>query len=105
MINYETVTSILKELGIEYAYYQFNEDMSGKERFIAYLETSREPFNADDKTYVFERRFAIELYTKVIEPETEQKLIDLLDKYDIAWNCDSSTWLEDEKVYITVFNI
>lgn len=105
MINYGTVTSILKELGIEYAYYQFNEDMSGKERFIAYLETSREPFNADDKTYAFERRFAIELYTKVIEPETEQKLIDLLDKHDIAWSCDSSTWLEDEKVYITVFNI
>lgn len=105
MIDYDKITSILDELGIEYAYYQFNEDMSGKERFIAYLETSRETFNADDKTYAYERRFAIELYTKCIEPDTEQKLIDLLESNEIAWSCDSSTWLEDEKVYMTVFNI
>lgn len=104
MIDFELVQKILDELGIEYAYYQFSEPITA-DRYIAYFENAKDRFLADNKVYAFESRFSIELYTKAVEPDTEQKLIDLFDKYEVAWSADSATYIDTERVYMTVFYI
>lgn len=101
-MSYELVTKILNEMGIRYAYYEFNGPITD-DRYIAYFEDEKERVFADDKVYVYEPHFAVELYTKRKEPDTEKKLIDLFGKYDVAWSGGSSVYIDSEKVYQTVF--
>ncbi len=103
-MSYELIKKILDELGILYTYYEFHEPVTAK-RYIAYFENAKDTFLADNKVYHFEPRFTIELYTKVVEPETEQKLIDLFEKYEVVWSADSPTYIDSEKVYQTVFYV
>lgn len=103
-MTYELVKKILDELGIKYTYYEFKEPVTAK-RYIAYFENAKDRILADDKVYYYEHRFTIELYTKVVEPETEQKLIDLLEKYEVVWSADAPTYIDSEKVYMTAFYI
>lgn len=101
-MSYELIKKILDEFGIKYAYYEFNGPIK-EERYVAYYEDTKNTFLADDKVYAWEPHFAIELYTKYKEPETEQKLIDLFDKYDVAWSGGETTKIDQEKVFMTVF--
>lgn len=103
-MTYELIKTILDELGIVYSYYEFNEPVTAK-RYIAYFENAKDRFVADDKVYHFEPRFTIELYTKHVEPQTEQKLIDLFEKYEVVWSADSATYIDTEKVFLTVFYV
>lgn len=101
-MSFELIKKILDELGITYAYYQFTEAVTAA-RYIAYYEVSKERVLADNKVYHWEPRFAVELYTKVVEPETEQKLIDLFEQHEVVWTATPATYIDDEKVYMTVF--
>ena len=103
-MNFERIKGILTELGIPYAYYQFKEPPTG-EKYIAYLETGKERFLADNKVYKYKSSFAIELYTKYKDIETEEKLISLFEQNEIVWTGGESTYMEDEKMYITVFYV
>ena len=103
-MSYELIKAILDELGIVYTYYEFKEPVSAA-RYIAYYENGKDTFLADDKVYAYEPRFTIELYTKVKEPAVEQQLIDILASHDVAWSADPTTYIDSEKVYLTVFYV
>lgn len=101
-MTYELIKSILDELGIQYAYYEFNGPIKVS-RYIAYYEDTKNRFLADDKVYAWDHHFIIELYTKHKDPDTEQKLIDLFEKHDVAWSGGETTYINSEKVFMTVF--
>lgn len=103
-MSYELINTILTELGIPYTYYQFKEPQT-EDKYIAYIETEKVRFLADNKVYHHEPTFAVELYTKIKDPETEEALITLFDKYDVVWTGGASTWINSEQVYQTVFYI
>lgn len=103
-MTYELIKTILDELGIVYTYYEFREPVTAS-KYIAYYENAKERFLADDKVYHFEPRFTIELYTKYVEPETEQALIDLFEEYGVLWSAESATYIDTEKVFLTVFYV
>ena len=101
-MSYELINTILTELGIPYTYFQFKEPPSG-DKYIAYFEMEKKRFLADDKVYHHEPSFAVELYTKIKDVETEETLIGLFDKYNVVWSGGESTWIESEQVYQTVY--
>ena len=101
-MSYELINTILTALGIPYTYYQFKEPPTG-DKYIAYFETEKRRLLADDKVYHHEPSFAVELYTKIKDVETEEALIALFDQYDVVWSGGDSTWIESEQVYQTVY--
>lgn len=103
-MNYELINQILAETGIEYSYYQFLEPPTG-DKYIAYLEISKERFLADDRVYSWTPTFAIELYTRIKDLETEQELIDLFDSHGLVWSGGESEWIEQERIFQTVFYV
>ena len=111
-MTYETVINILETLknsplGIPYAYREFKsvEDIRGHSRYIAYFETGKNRFLADNVTYAWNPEFAIELYTKKKDLDAENALIDLFSENEVAWAGGDSTYIDSEKVYQTVFYI
>lgn len=101
-MTYERIVQILTELGIPFAYYQFKNPPTG-DKYIAYFETGKDRFLADDKVYSWAPTFAIELYTKKKDLETEDRLIALFEQHEVVWSGGESSWIESEKMYQTVF--
>jgi len=103
-MTYELITSILDELGLPYAYYQFKKPPEGN-KYIAYFESDKIRLMADNVVYYFEPHFAIELYTKDKDIATENRLIELLKVNEVPWSGGESNYIDSEKVYQTVFYV
>ena len=101
-MTYELIISILDELGITYTYYEFQGPIT-ETTYIAYYESGKERFLADDQVYEWHPAFTIELYTKTKEPATEQKLIDLFETNEVVWAGGETSYIDTEKMYMTVF--
>lgn len=101
-MTYELINEILTQLGIPYTYYQFKDSPTG-DKYIAYFDMEKQRFLADNKVYHHEEAFAVELYTKTKDIETEEALIELFDQYEVAWSGGVSTWIDSEQMYQTVF--
>lgn len=111
MMSYEIITNILDtlkdSLDIPYAHYQFRDksEIEGKDKYIAYFEVEKNRFLADDKVYLYEPQFAIELYTKHKDVGTERELIALFDAADIVWSGGETVYIDTERMYQTVFYV
>jgi len=103
-VSYELIQTILGELGLPYAYYQFKKPPEG-DKYIAYFESDKVRFLADDKVYHYEPQFAIELYTKEKDIEIEDMLIALFEQHEVVWSGGESTYIDSENVYQTVFYV
>lgn len=101
-MTYELMNTILTATGIPFTYLQFKNPPTG-DKYIAYFESEKLRFLADNKVYHFEPTFAVELYTKIKDNQTEEALIALFDQYEVAWAGGQSVWIESEKMYQTVF--
>lgn len=105
-MTYKLIKDILDELGIKYAYFQFEEgELDGIDKYIAYFESEKIRFLADDMVYHFEPHFAVELYTRKKDLETESALTGLFEKYQVPWSSGTSEYIESEQMYQTVFYI
>lgn len=108
-MSYEKIVAILETLKtshkIPYAYYQFSDpgEIKGQKRYIAYFESSKIRFLADDKVYRYEPKFAVELYTKTKDLEAEQALIALFDSNEVVWSGGETVFIDEEKMFQTVF--
>lgn len=104
-MTYEIMTAILDDLKLPYAYYQFKDksEIEGADKYVAYFEFDKSRFLADDIVYHFEPHFAVELYTAVKDLDAERALIQLFDDYEVAWSGGDTVYIEDEKMYQTVF--
>lgn len=108
-MTYEIMKSVLDEyksvLDVPYCYYQFKDksEIAGKSRYVAYFEVEKNRFLADDRVYTYEPHFAVELYTKTKDLTAEQKLIELFDQYEVVWGGGETVYIDDEKMFMTVF--
>jgi hypothetical protein len=106
MTDYNTLNAVLAKFEMltdaPYAYYEFKEPVTA-DRYVAFFESEKIPHYADNKTYTYDHGFAIELYTKVKEPETEEKLINLLAEYEIPWSGGETVKIDNDNVFMTTF--
>lgn len=104
-MTYDLIQSILDSTELPYTYLAFDDpsEIEGEDKYIAYFEAEKIRFLADDQVYHFEPQFAVELYTRHKDPDTEQKLIDLFGENGVVWSGGVSTYIDSEKMYQTVY--
>ena len=103
-MTFDEVTSILDDFGLPYAFDHFPGPVE-HDNFVAYVEDEKNIFLADDTVYVSEPHFQIELYTAKKDIALEQRLIDIFSAHETPWSGGVSQYLDDEKVYMTVFYV
>lgn len=101
-MTFESMTKMLEEIGLPYAYNAFDGPIDA-DQYIAYYETGKEPSYADNIVYSCASNFAVELYTVHKDPNLEKKVMDMFAKYETAWSGGDTTYIENEKVFMTVF--
>jgi hypothetical protein len=99
----DEIITILKELGISFAYDHFAEGEGPDPPFICYRCPNSDNFAADGTVYFPITEIDIELYTDQKDPETEKKLEDLLVKGGIFFD-KTETWIDSEKLYEVLYS-
>ena len=98
----DKILSILKGLGIPFAYDHFAQGESPDPPFICYLIPGTTNFSADGVAYYKINQFNIELYTDLKDLSLERKLEEALDEASIFYN-KSETWIESESLYEVLY--
>ena len=98
----EKILSILRGLGIPFAYDHFAQGESPDPPFICYLIPASDNFGADGKVYYKIDQFNIELYTDLKDLALERKIEEALDEASIFYN-KSETWIESESLYEVLY--
>ena len=98
----EKILSILRGLGIPFAYDHFAQGESPDPPFICYLIPASDNFSADGKVYYNIDQFNIELYTDLKDLSLERKIEEALDEASIFYN-KSETWIESESLYEVLY--
>lgn len=98
----EKILSILRELGIPFAYDHFAQGESPDPPFICYLIPGTNNFSADGVAYYKINQFNIELYTDLKDLSLERKIEEALDEASIFYN-KSETWIESESLYEVLY--
>lgn len=99
----EELVSMLKEMGIPFAYDHFAEGESPEPPFICFLLPGSNNFAADGRVYYKINEVRIELYTDEKNPSVEELVTAVLDKHGIFYN-QTETWIDSEKLYEVLFS-
>lgn len=98
----EQLYSLLFSLGLPVAYHHY--DSPPDPPYIAYLFTRSENVGADNRVYVKDNRYQIELYTIKKDKSSEKVIEDLLDANDIFYD-KTETYIESEGLYEVLYEI
>ena len=98
----EKILSILRGLGIPFAYDHFAQGESPDPPFICYLIPASDNLSADGKVYYKIDLYNIELYTDLKDLSLERKIEEALDEASIFYN-KSETWIESESLYEVLY--
>ena len=96
-MTYEEIAEMMQEIGLPFAYHHFAEGESPDPPFVIFLSPGENTFGADDLMYVSFKRLHIELYTDEKSPETEERVEEVLLRYNIYYT-KSEVWIESEKL-------
>lgn len=94
--------ALLESTGIPVAYYAFPENEAPPLPFICYLYPSSDNFSADGRVYHKFNRVLIELYTKMKQPEYEDKVENALSSF--FWNKEEN-YIESEQCFQIVYEM
>ena len=99
----ESLTAIMEEIGLPFAYHHFAEGESPDPPFITYLLPGSDNFPADGKVYFRITEVHIELYTDEKNPEVERQVEAVLDRHGIFYD-KTEVWIETEKLYEVLYS-
>lgn len=101
-MTYDNVIEMLEEAGLPLAYDHFSEGESPDPPFLIFLFPGTDNVFADDTVYQKIGELNIELYTDKKDPETENKIEDILLTYELPYE-KSEVWIESEKMYEVLY--
>lgn len=96
------VKSMVEELGIPSAYYEFADNTGIAPPFVCYFFTSANDMSADNINYCRIERLNIELYTDVKDFALEKTLEQVLIANEIFFAKDEAN-LDSERMHVTVY--
>lgn len=99
----ERLISIIKEIGIPFAYDHFAEWEAPDPPFLCYLLPGSDNFSADGKVYHKISEVRLELYTDFKDLSSEQQVETALDAAGIFYN-KTETWIDSEKLYEVLYS-
>lgn len=94
--------SLLKAIGLPYAYDHFGEGNAPKPPFICYLYPQSDNFSADGIVYLKKNQVSLELYTDQKAVTLEHQVEIVLDENNIFYN-KSEVYIESEKMYEVLY--
>ena len=103
-MSYEEINEMMQEIGLPFAYHHFAEGESPDPPFTLFLSPGENTFGADDLMYASFKRLHIELYTDEKSPDTEQRVEEVLLRYDIYYT-KTEVWIESEKLYEVLYTM
>lgn len=95
--------TMLEETSFPVAYDHFAEGEAPSPPFICFLCPSSDNFAADGHVYFKISEVHVEVYTDEKNPETEEILEAVLDRYGIFYD-KSEVWIESEKLYEVLYS-
>ena len=98
----ETITAILEQIGLPFAYDHFAEGESPDPPFICYLIPNSDNFSADGRVYYKINEIHIELYTDCKDLSAEQQVEAVLDEHGIFYE-KTEVWIESENLYEVLY--
>ena len=96
------VKSMVEELGIPSAYYEFADNTELAPPFVCYFFTSSNDLSADNINYCHIERLVIELYTDVKDFALEKSLEQILTNHEIFY-AKEETNLDSERMHETIY--
>ena len=96
------VDVLLKTTGLPVTYRAWPENEAPPLPFVCYVEAGSNNFAADGVVYCPIKRVQVELYTKLKDPETEDKVEAALSS--LYWE-KNTEYLDTEKCYQTIYEI
>ncbi len=101
-MTYEEINEMMQEIRLPFAYHHFAGGESPEPPFTLFLPPGEDTFSADNLMYVSFKRLHIELYTDEKSPDTEQRVEEVLLRYNIYYT-KSEVWIESEKLYEVLY--
>lgn len=103
-MTYQDVKTMLDEIGLPYAYYQFAEGTGTKPPFICFFYPEYNDVFADNENYQRVTQFCIELYTKNKDFANEAKIEAALKKYGLTYTKEE-TYIDTELLYMQIYTM
>lgn len=94
---------LLKQLNIPVAYQSFKSEQ--KLPYICILQNGSNNIGADNKVYVSDNNYNIELYASNKDFELEKKLEELLNTNEIYWNKSGDIRIEQESMTEVIYYV
>lgn len=103
-MTYQDVKSLLDEIGLPYAYYQFTEGTATAPPFICFFYPEINDVYADNENFQRITQLCIELYTKNKDFANEAKIEAALKKYGLTYTKEE-TYIDTELMYMQVYTM
>jgi hypothetical protein len=97
------MVQILSDYKIPFEFSHFSKPMTPP--FMVYTVPSTNNFKADNSVYLNVDEVEIELYTRQNTLSEEKALEKYMSENGIIWDKVSQSWLDDEKIFMTVYEV
>ena len=101
-MTYKEVSTMVKSIGLPYAYYQFPEGTAEAPPFICFFWSDDNDLKADNLNYQKIERLNIELYTDNKDYENEANIETVLTNNSVVWS-KSETYIDSERLYMVLY--
>lgn len=101
-MTYKEVSTMVKSIGLPYAYYQFPEGTAEAPPFICFYWSEDNDLKADNINYQKIERLNIELYTDNKDYENEANIETILTNNSVVWS-KSETYIDSERLYMVLY--
>lgn len=99
----ERLKQLLDEYDVPNAFSHFSTPQTPP--FITWMCPQTDNFNADNSVYAVIPTLEIELYSRVNVVKEEAKLEAFLTEKGIVWDKSSQTWIDEEQVMMTIYEV
>lgn len=96
------IASMVAEIGLTYAYYQFPDNTEQPTPFVCFYLESNDDMYADDENYTNIAELTIELYTDNKSYELEEKVESVLREHELSW-VKSEAYIKTEKMFEEIY--
>lgn len=98
------VATMIAEIGIPYAYYQFPEGTEQATPFACFYFANDNDFLADDSNYQNIEHLILEVYTDNKDFDLEQTVKSVLASYNMVWT-RSEEWIDSERMQESIYEM
>lgn len=100
----ETVTQMIEEMDLPFAYHHFAEGEAPSLPYIIYLYPESIEFSADGMVYAKGAVLRIELYSEIRDVDLERRIEDVLDSYEMFYH-KQELFIDSERLYEVMYEM